>query len=301
MGHDVHVFEFVEQALYNKDGMNDFFLSAVRRIGYDLVFIETSQDEFYPEVLDEARRYAVLLAWNSDDDWRWETYSSKWVAHYTYMVTTYRHVYEANRASHPNLLLSQWACTGLFDGTRVSKDIPISFVGSIYPERADLINAVRSRLRLRVFSRTPVPPRSWLEKGMRRLARALYGSPIKAEVSLLSYEEVNDIWNRSLLSLTPLRASRGGHLQIKGRVFEMALSGTVMLCDKNPDLYEFYEPEKEFVEFESVEDCCERARYLLAHETQRRQIAEAYRRRTLNEHMWIHRYQTIFDVIGLRS
>ena len=299
MGHQVHVFEFIEQAQDNKDGMNDFFLSAIKNIGYDLVFIETAQDEFYAEVLDEAKRYTITVAWNSDDDWRWEDYSSKWCRHYTYMVTTYRHVYEANKQSHPNLLLSQWACTGVFDGMATPKDIDFSFVGKIYGDRNQRLLQIRKRVPITVFGKGTLQSRSIIWKARRRLAGMLMGSCWQAPDRTLHYPEVNDIWNRSKVSFTPLRASRSGRLQIKGRVFEMGLSGTVMLCDRNPALYEFYEPDREFVEFDSIEDCVQKAKYLISHDQERLRIAEAYYRRTKAQHLWIHRYHELFKAIGL--
>jgi spore maturation protein CgeB len=299
MGHEVHIFEFVEQAAHNQEGMNGFFLSAIRKIGYDLVFVETSKDEFFPETLDEARRNTVTLAWNSDDDWRWEDYSSKWARHYTFMVTTYRHIYEANKKEYPNLVLSQWACTGLFDGMTTTKDVPLSFVGGIYSERVRLFQAVASRLPLQIFSRTSLPPRTFIGKSLRKVARTLYGAPLTEATRILNYTDVNQIWNHSKVSLTPLQASRSGQLQVKGRVFEMGCSGTVMLCDQNPALYEFYAPGKEYFEYASVEECCDKATYLLRHDADRLRIASAYYGRTHAEHLWSHRYKALFAKIGL--
>ena len=89
-------------------------------------------------------------------------------------------------------------------------------------------------------------------------------------------------------------------MQIKGRVFDMGLSGTVMICNRNPDLYEFYEPGKEFVEFENMEECISKVKYLLRNEKERRAIAEAYYKRTKNEHLWSHRFAKLFLEMGLK-
>lgn len=106
MGHKVCFFDFHEQARLNKDAMNDLLLSAVRGGSFDLVIITLVQDEFYPEILEELKRYTITVAWNSDDDYLWDDYSSKWCPHFTYMVTTYPHIYESNKALYPNLFLS---------------------------------------------------------------------------------------------------------------------------------------------------------------------------------------------------
>jgi spore maturation protein CgeB len=88
-------------------------------------------------------------------------------------------------------------------------------------------------------------------------------------------------------------------LQIKSRVFEMGLSGTLMVCRLSPNLDRYYEPEKEFVPFEDLDDCIEKTNYYLVHEAERARIAAAYRDRTLAEHLWTHRFEAMFREIGL--
>ena len=299
MGHRVHAFDYIKQHQINKQRMNDFFLSIVKNGSYDLVIIMTHEDEFYPEVLEEVSQCSILVAWNSDDDWRWEDYSSKWCKYYTYMVTTYRHIYESNKSNHPNLLLSQWGCSGLWNGQNVEKDIDFSFVGQIYGNRDSLMQFIRKHMPISAFGRGTNPSLSWkgyIKKRIASLFRIAYYSD-----RTLNLDEVNDIWNRSKVSFTPLKSSSLNKLQIKGRVFEMGLSGTVMLCDRNPGLNEYYEPRKEYEEFNDIEECVDKARYLLSHDGERRLMAEAYYRRTEGEHMWRHRFENLFETMGLAA
>jgi spore maturation protein CgeB len=90
-------------------------------------------------------------------------------------------------------------------------------------------------------------------------------------------------------------------LQIKSRTFEMGLSGTLMLCKQSPNLEQYYEPGKEFVAFDDLEDCVEKAKYYLAHETERARIAKAYHDRTRAEHTWQNRFRQIFRDIGMEK
>ena len=297
MGCQVDHIDQCREAQTDREAMNESFLSQIKQGGYDLGIIVTHKDEFLPEVLDEARKHTVLMAWNCDDDWRWDDYSSKWIGHYTYMVTTCRHVYEANRERHANLLLSQWGCTGLDVGFGAAKDIDISFVGRCYGERAGQAKLLRRQLGLVTYGKGVT---TWWSRWKARLAWRLLGIRDKGEDFLLSDQKaVKDIWNRSKLSFTPLEASSGRGLQVKARVFDMGLSGTVMLCSKNPDLYEFYEPGAEFVEYESMAECVDKARYLLRHEIERQGIARRYYERTKAEHLWTHRFTALFKEMGL--
>lgn len=91
----------------------------------------------------------------------------------------------------------------------------------------------------------------------------------------------------------------GNGFQLKGRIFEMGMSRTVMLCNRFAALDEFYERNTEYVDFESIEECAEKAKYLLKNKEERRRIAKAYYNRTKAEHMWHHRFEKLFAEMGL--
>jgi len=287
--------------------MNDFFFSIVKNGFYDLVLIMTCADEFIQSVLDEARRRTTTVAWNCDDDWRWDGYSAKWAKHYTWMVTTYRHVLDANRAQFPNLVLSQWGCTGFCDGVQVKKDIGISFVGGAYGKRFEYIERLRKTLGIVALGKgisdlgdSERINRACIKGKVKRFVASTFRIPMAGrDTELQTQSDVKNVWNRSRISFTPLEASRGGGLQIKARVFDMGLSGTLMLCNRNEALHEFYEPGKEYVEFDDLEDCVEKARFYLNHEAERERLAEAYYRRTQREHLWQCRFEKLFKQVGL--
>ena len=295
MGHIVHYFDYVHQD-FDRESMNEFFLSIVKDGGYDLVWMTRSEDEFFPEVLDEAKKHAIILSWNSDDDVRWKDYSSKWYSHFTYMVTTYRHIYEANKEKYPNLLLSQWGCTGHYEGLDIKKDIDYSFVGRIYKGRAQEIRKISKSIPMKIYSKDKI--QSFPEKFKRKVAKVLDIPWENKKLALPDEKSLKGIWNRTKISYTPL-GSWTDTIQVKARLFDMGLSGTVMLCDKNQDLYEFYEPGKEFVEFEDAEDFISKAKYIIKHDSVRKKIAKAYYKRTKAEHLLYKRFESIFAEIGL--
>ncbi len=301
IGHDVHHFDYIQQAGINREAMNAFFLSLIKSGGYDLVFVMNHKDEFFPDVLSEAMRYSATLGWNCDDDWRWESYSSHLSKHFTFMVTTYRHIYQANKQQHTNLFLSQWGCTGCCDGEHVTKDIGLSFVGKNHGLRLQQVRFLNKHLGIRVFGKDLPVLLSTRKRVKRKLASYLGVDWQDSDSFLKDQDAVKGIWNRSKVSFTPLEDSTNSMLQIKARVFDMGLSGTVMLCQKTEALHEFYEPGKEYLEFESIEECAERAAFLLANEKERKKIAETYYRRTKKEHLWSHRMNALFNEIGLKT
>jgi len=302
LGHEVDHFDHY---ILNKQSgpavTAEQFLAKVREGGYDAILYQTSfQDpRDIGESVREAGRYAPTIAWNSDDDFSWERQTSLMAPFFTFMFTTYRHIYEQNRVRYTNLRLSQWGCFDGFGDFDRPKDLDFTFAGQIYGDRVRSSRYLAKHAGLRVYgfmSGMVRTPGFLYWPGIRKVTfrfPSIYGAPVH-------YDEINQIWNRSKISYTPMEASVDANiLQIKSRTFEQGLSGTLMLCRPSPGLDEYYEPGKEFVPFEDLDDCVEKVCYYLKDESERARIAAAYRDRTRAEHMWTHRFQRMFDDIGL--
>jgi spore maturation protein CgeB len=295
LGHVVEHFDHFEaKARYGSAGCGEKFVQRLRTGGYDVVLYQTpGQDQMPREAIREGSRHTVLVAWNSDDDWQWE-HTICMAPLFTFMVTTYPEVYSSNKGAHPNLLVSQWGCYDRLANFDCSKNYAFTFVGRLYGTRVKQCRLLSQKAGLKVYGAGARLLRLGLPefRGASRIPW-LSGQP-------LTFEQVHDIWNRSMISFTPMEASRPSmSLQLKGRAFEMGLSGTLMLTNHNPALEEFYEPYKEFVPFYDLNDCAEKARYYVAHEAERYRIAKAYHERTRAEHLWQHRFQQLFRQIGL--
>ncbi|MHB1329401.1 MAG: glycosyltransferase family protein, partial [Gemmatimonadales bacterium] len=77
------------------------------------------------------------------------------------------------------------------------------------------------------------------------------------------------------------------------RVFEIAGIGTVQLVDAKADIARSFVPDEEVVLFRSPAELRERALDLLANPARRAEIAARARARTLREHTWRHRLETL--------
>src|SRR5277367_5595425 len=151
MGHQVDFFDYPTAARIGLDHMRRLFLNLLRGGNYDAVFLATHQDEFDEATLAETRKHAPTFGWNSDDEWRWDGYSSKRINRYTWMVTNSPDVYARERSTHPNLLHAQWACTGFWNGEQTAKDIPFSFAGMMYGSRKEQVLALHQTAGLAAF------------------------------------------------------------------------------------------------------------------------------------------------------
>lgn len=306
MGHEVDHFDYPTAARIGVPQMRRHFLNLVRSGSYDAVFIATVADEFDQETLAEARRHAPIFAWNSDDEWRWDDYSGPRADWYTFVVTNSPEIHALHKSRHPHLLHAQWACTGFWEGLTTPKDIPFSFVGAAYGPRAPQIDKLRRHglqaygKGTRTFHLSLVPTRSVNQRLFNGLVNfALRRIKNVDDLTVISFEQVNALWNRTRVSFTPLDSSTGGVRQIKSRIFDMGLSGTLMLAHRAPSLDSYYEPDREYVPFETLEECADKARFYLKNEAARRSIAEAYARRTRAEHMWDQRIASVLQQAGL--
>lgn len=320
MGFEVDFFDHHTASKIGIEQTRRLFLSLVNGGRYDAVIIATHEDEYDEATLSEAKNKSCVIGWNSDDEWRWDDYSRKRIDWYTFMVTNSKQVYEKNKVLYPNLLFAQWGCTGFWDGRDVKKDINFSFAGWIYGKRREQIRYLKKNAGLKVygkgsnnykyslsFNKKPFNLRSKLKEKIKIAFRDTFLtympgtllSTILGDNDILNFDEINQVWNRSKISFTPLDSSDGTTLQIKSRIFDMGLSGTLMLAQCNPLLEKYYEPDKEYVPFSSLDECVHKVKFYLRHEYERKRIVEAYSKRTMSEHLWEYRIRDILSEVGL--
>lgn len=295
MGHEVETFDHYDSsANLSRERRTELLLQRIRRGGFDLVlYTNSGQEPVDSEALIDVSKNICTVAWNSDDDWQWDA-TRRSAHHFTFMVTTYPHIYEANRRQYPNLRLSQWACLDAFSDYSRKKDIGFSFAGAIYKIRNSACRYLKRQAGLLCFG---VGARL-VNLGLPYI-RGAFRIPW-AIGPAVHFEEINHIWNRSRVSYCPLSGGPEGQvLSIKSRVFDMGRSGTLMLCEHSPNLERYYEPGRECITFAGLEDCAEKALWYLSHETERARIARNYQERTAREHTWQHRFRTLFQQLGL--
>ncbi len=81
------------------------------------------------------------------------------------------------------------------------------------------------------------------------------------------------------------------------RLFEATGMGACLLTDWKENMSELLEPDVEAITYRSIEECVEKAQYLLAHEDERRKVAAAGQRRTLREHTYAQRAEQLDRLI----
>jgi spore maturation protein CgeB len=152
----------------------------------------------------------------------------------------------------------------------------VSFVGQCYGNRPEVVARLRAAgIRVEAFG--PGWP----------------GGP-------LSTEEMVHTWSRSRINLG--FGGVLGHKEtycLKGRDFEVPMSGGLYLTEHHEELVPFYDVGREIVTYVGFDDLLAKIRLLLANP----ELAEAIRRtgraRALREHTWEMRFEKVFRVLGV--
>lgn len=81
------------------------------------------------------------------------------------------------------------------------------------------------------------------------------------------------------------------------RLFEATGVGSCLLTDWKKNLTVYFEVDREVATYRSLEECVEKARYLLDHPSKRREMAQAGQRRVLAAHTFAHRAPLLAEAL----
>jgi spore maturation protein CgeB len=84
---------------------------------------------------------------------------------------------------------------------------------------------------------------------------------------------------------------------INPRLFEASGCAAFQICDMKQEIPLLFEPNKEIVLYENVEELCKLIPYYLSHNAEREQIAKATYQRAMNEHTYIKRMEKVLEII----
>lgn len=258
-----------------KESMNAEIIKVVRKERPDYVLLHTYQEQVDLGTLDAINALGIkIIAWFSDDQWRFENYSKIIAKHVFCSVTTDKNSVEKYMRSGLNVIKSQWASNkDYYQKTDSEFVYDVSFVGQNYGKRLENLLYLKGKgVPVVVFGR-----------GFGRY---------------LEFDEIIRIFNTSKINLSFSGSSRSDDIkQIKGRIFEVPMCGGFLLTEYVDGIEEYYEIGKEIECFESMAEAVEKISYYLRHNDKRIEIANNGYQRSLGEHTWIKRLTGIFDEV----
>ncbi|MFC1578165.1 glycosyltransferase [Thermodesulfobacteriota bacterium] len=118
----------------------------------------------------------------------------------------------------------------------------------------------------------------------------------------LSDEEMVKLYSRSRINLGFAGVGHSKKLMcLKGRDFEVPMSGGLYLTQDNPELSLVYDVGREIMTYRNEEDCIQKISYLLANPDMAANIRIAGRKRALDDHTWENRFDNAFRYTGIMA
>ena len=182
---------------------------------------------------------------------------------------------------------------------RKKYDCDVVIVGTVgaspgyLPRLRALNRLIREKVRVRWWGRRLPHRLSTLFTRLSPAARAWGGSHVwnGAYAKALHCAKI-------CLTLPPQPEATGG---LSNSAFMATGVGAFLLSLYRKGMEEFFELDKEVAVFYNEDEMVDKVRYYLAHDAERKAIAEAGRRRTLNNYTNHHAFRQLFQIIAQRS
>ena len=112
----------------------------------------------------------------------------------------------------------------------------------------------------------------------------------------ISQEKMREVYNNSLITLGFGYIGQTNLAGLKGRDFEVPLTGTTYLTTYHEELARCFQPDKEMLFYVDEEDLLRKIRCCLDNPERTKEVGLAGRKRALDEHTWEKRWQDILEV-----
>lgn len=262
------------------DGISDASLiSAVERHQPEYLFVVWYRTGIQPQTIKYiSETYGVkTICWNGDDEHQFdikEPWATKnFAPFFDHVVSTFKgSKKDYARLGIKPIITTFGANEKVFKPRALKKTMDISFIGTGYEDRA-----------------------KWLQEIKGDLPELRVAGGMWAQFPFLLPDEYPRAFNQTKVNLN--YGWNRGHLQIKGRDFEVPMSGGFLLTTHNPDLAEYFVVGKEIETYKSNKELVEKAKYYASHDRAREKIAMAGYLRAIKDHTYTKRFKDIFKKI----
>jgi glycosyltransferase involved in cell wall biosynthesis len=264
---------------------------------YDAIFhVAFNEHLDFPESAAKLalKKDIPVIQWDCDSSWRFGSWILPRKDRVSHFITTHSCTVDAYKQNGMNVIRSQWAGSPNY---KLKRDLnqydyakyDVSFIGQKHGQmpngkffRAEVIDAIMAAgINVDLFGNYWDGYENW------------HGY-------LTDFHDMIRAFDESRICLNLSNPWHHGTMpQIKGRHFEIPQVGRLQICTPADDLHNYFEDDKEIVIANSVEEIIEKLRFYLENPEKRRAIANAGHNRMLAEHQWHHRFEQIFNEIGV--
>jgi spore maturation protein CgeB len=188
-------------------------------------------------------------------------------------------------------VLARLKAEGVTAGPDADRRHPVSFVGSVHSDRVhrggvQLLERLCSDVELELWG--PIN------------AKLAQSSPIRSRHRGQAWGvDMYRVLAQSSIAVNRHGDFAGGYAA-NMRMFEATGVGALLMTESATNLPDFFQPGREVVAYDDVDDLVEKIRHFLEHEDKRRRIAAAGQRRTLTEHTYRQRITKLAGMLESR-
>jgi spore maturation protein CgeB len=283
---------------------------------YDFLFFFMYKDDFNLETLKKIKEYKKLksICWFSDDDWRYEIYSRKYINCFNLILTTYPKAFSKYKEDgEKNVLLSQWAAN-----PKNNLNIPnkkylydVSFVGKKYGNREPYIKFLAKKKyfvkcygngwdagsyfdgdirKIYNFSRINLNfSDSSTGLTFKNLVKVFFNKNTLNKYSFNNFKDLPQNFKNLILCKSK---------QIKARPFEILASQNFLLCEHVDELKDYFEIGKDLDTFSDKYELEEKVIFYLENLDLAEHIAINGKKKIEEIHNYQKRFEKIFNYFG---
>lgn len=106
------------------------------------------------------------------------------------------------------------------------------------------------------------------------------------------------ILNLSKITITKHITSVAQEYANNMTMFEATGCGSMLMVDHKSNIGDLFEPDKEIITYQGPKEAVEKIKYYLSHDDERMAIAHAGQLRTLRDHTWLRRMQSLVKILS---
>lgn len=252
----------------------------VARYNPDVLFTVLAKDEIAREAIQEisTQTGTVTINYFCDDDWRFDTFTTHWAPAFNWSLTNSQAAMpKYDGINYENVIYMQWGYNHyLYKKLDLPHIYPVSFIGQAHGSRRQVINELE-------------------QKGIK-----VHTWGVGWKTGSITQLQMVKIINQSQINLNLSEASVPGVIEVKGRDTEIPGCGGFLLTGAPEDeISSYYNIDRDIVHYTSTTELFEKTKYYLAHDEERKEIAQTGYLHTLTRHTYEHRFNSIFRKIGL--
>jgi len=274
----VIVYDYLKRrAEIGLQAMNDEIVDLTRKECPKYVLWTSFYHDVFESTLESLRKNGSLVTGIFfDDEIRFDNYSKYWAPHLDYCITNSIEAVDKYQALHTKAIhiVPNTGIPVARDLPEVKAEYDISFVGSInFVDRKKYVDRIkRENLPVHVFG--------------------------EGSGGYISFEKMTDIFQKSKINLNFSKVGTYQRArQLKGRIFQVCMSGGFVLTEYAPGVEQYFEPDQEIVCFDNEDEMIEKTNYYLGHETERLAITQAGWQRAVNEYSSSRMMSRVFHKI----